>query len=220
MSFVNSEPEFAGERLSQWEQPEDEREFPDITGKSVSGRRIGVELAEWLNEEDIATAIGKERSEASILEAIGEQGPNATGHIDHVWLTVKAGARVTRADAAAFRTEVFSLIDACDRRWLSERYWERGAVLGSSDLDAYPTLTQYLDGAKLWSREHHHWPEGVPWILFRARVDVFNQDTMLTRRVSRSERKTAMIAEKSMSWSPQHQPFQRDRTFQRAHPSQ
>ena len=36
-AFVETEPEFAGERLVSWEQPEDEREFPDIWAKSVLG---------------------------------------------------------------------------------------------------------------------------------------------------------------------------------------
>lgn len=36
------------------------------------------------------------------------------------------------------------------------------------------------------------------------------------RRVSRNERNTAMIVEKRMSWSPQHQPFQQERPFQQA----
>ncbi len=49
-AFLNVDPEFAGERLADWHQPEDERDFPDIIGTSVTGRRIGVELGEWLNE--------------------------------------------------------------------------------------------------------------------------------------------------------------------------
>jgi hypothetical protein len=43
-AFLDLEPEFAGERLAEWEQPEDEREFPDI--RAMSGRRFGVELGE------------------------------------------------------------------------------------------------------------------------------------------------------------------------------
>jgi len=52
----------------------------------VSGRRIGVELGEWLNEEEIQAAKQKERLEEASLNDIGDQGPNPTQHIRYVWL--------------------------------------------------------------------------------------------------------------------------------------
>ncbi len=175
-AFVEVEPRFAGEELASWEQPKDEREFPDISAKSVSGRRVGVELAEWLNQDEIAAAMDKERREASILEAIGEQGPNPTGHIDLVWLLVKPGTRVKPADAAAFRGQIFALISECDRRWPTERFWRNGHQLSGSELDGYPVLAEYLNGVKLWPKDN--WPAGIDWILFPERVGPFDRDTM------------------------------------------
>jgi hypothetical protein len=176
-AFVETEPEFSGERLASWEQPQDEREFPDIRAKSMSGRRVGVELAEWLNQEEIAAAMDKERREKSILEAIGDQGSNPTQHIDHVWLLVKPRARVKLVDAAAFRTQLLALIAACERRWPTERFWRRGHQVSGPELDPYPVLARYLNGVRLWPKGD--WPNGVPWILFPARGGFFNRDTML-----------------------------------------
>lgn len=68
-AFLESEPEFAGERLADWSQPPDERDFPDIIGKSVTGRRVGVEIVEWLNESEIQTAKQRERTEQEFLSA-------------------------------------------------------------------------------------------------------------------------------------------------------
>jgi hypothetical protein len=78
-AFIDVAPEFAGERLADWDQPKDERDFPDIVGTSVKGRKIGVEIGEWLNEEEIQAAKQKERLEEGILNAIGDQGPNGPG---------------------------------------------------------------------------------------------------------------------------------------------
>lgn len=41
---------------------------------SVSGRNIGVELAEWLNEKEMAASMRQDKQEESILAAIGAQG--------------------------------------------------------------------------------------------------------------------------------------------------
>src|SRR5437867_3549365 len=72
-AFLGIEPNFCGESLSNWRQPTDEKEFPDIIATSISGRRIGVELGEWLNEDEIQAAKRKEQLEESFLAAIGEQ---------------------------------------------------------------------------------------------------------------------------------------------------
>src|SRR4051794_27041976 len=77
-TFLALEPEFAGEPLADWQQPEDEKDFPDIKGTSVSGRKIGVEIGEWLNEDEMRAAKRKERTEAEFLAAIGDQGVNPT----------------------------------------------------------------------------------------------------------------------------------------------
>jgi hypothetical protein len=43
----------------------------------------------------------------------------------------------------------------------------------------YPVLTRHLDWIKLWPRGgSYQWPDGIDWILFRARVDVFDRNTM------------------------------------------
>ena len=38
-------------------------ESPDIKGVSVTGKKVGVEIGEWLNEEEVQAAKQKERVE-------------------------------------------------------------------------------------------------------------------------------------------------------------
>jgi hypothetical protein len=173
-AFLEVEPEFAGERLADWRQPDDERDFPDITGRSVTGRKIGVEIGEWLNEEEIQTAKQKERIEEAFLNAIGEQGLNPTKHIRYIWLHPKT--KIATSDISSFRDQLFACILECDRRWPNERFWKIGHRLVGDELAPYPLLTKYLDAIKLWPANGEQWKEN--WITFPARVDIFDAETM------------------------------------------
>jgi hypothetical protein len=47
-AFLRIQPDFADEAITSWEQTK--ADPPDVLCVTRSGRRIGVELAEWLNE--------------------------------------------------------------------------------------------------------------------------------------------------------------------------
>lgn len=176
-AFLQIEPAFAGEALDNWDQPEDEKDFPDIIGKSVSGRCVGVELGEWLNEEEIEAAKRKERLEESILAVIGDQGTNPTEHFTFVWLHPKPTARITPADADGCRAQIFACTEECDRRFPNERFWTTGHQLSADELDPYPLLAKYLNAIRLWPNhgERHNYPN---WITFPLRAGAFDRETM------------------------------------------
>lgn len=176
--FLELAPEFCGERLGKWDQPDDEKSFPDIEGTSISGRKIGVELAEWLNEEEMQAAIQKERTEEEFLGAIGDQGSNPTTYIRSVWLHPKL-ARISPSDRERLRDELLTCVLECDRRWPSERIWSRGHQLSGDELKPYPLLAKYLDAIKLWSAEHGDRVERR-WIGFPVQCGSFGKETMLT----------------------------------------
>jgi hypothetical protein len=173
-SFLKVQPEFAGEPLSAWEQPNDERDFPDIIGTSVTGKKIGVEIGEWLNEEEIQAAKKKERTEEEFLNAIGDQGPNPTRHIRYIWLRPKKG--ILAKDASAFREQLFACVLECDKRWPNERFWKGGHRLVGGELAPYPMLAKYLEDITLKPANPEQSKEN--WITFRARVDIFDAETM------------------------------------------
>ena len=186
-AFYRLEPMFAGEPLAKWWQPDDAKDFPDIEATSASGRRIGVELGEWLHEGEMHAAKAKERLEESILKAIGEQGENATEHIYRVWLHPKPKARIKPADVVRFRQQLFACIETSDARWPQERFWHspQGHQLVNEELAIYPVLAKYLNAVKLWPKrqfpdgEIRHWPEGIDWIGFPSRGGPFSRETML-----------------------------------------
>jgi hypothetical protein len=123
-AFLRVVPDFAEEVITGWKQPVDEKEFPDIICESESSHRVGVELVEWLNEEETSVAKGTARIQESILRAIGEQGDNRATNIFAVFLFHKAKALIKPDDTAQFRIELFQFIQEVDRRWPSERFWQ------------------------------------------------------------------------------------------------
>ncbi len=186
-AFLRVEPMFVGEPLAKWWLPDDEKDFPDIKGTSVSGRHIGVELGEWLNEGEMHAAKAKERLEESILKAVGEQGSNTTEHIYRVWLHPKPKARIKPAEVAMFRQQLFACIETSDARWPQERFWRspQGHQLVNDELAVYPVLAKYLNAVKLWPKQQvpggeiRHWPDAIDWIGFPSRGGPFSQETML-----------------------------------------
>lgn len=185
-AFLKIEPKFAGEEIADWVQPADEKEFPDVICTSTSGRRIGVELGEWLNEPEMQAAKSTERLQGSILAAVGEQGPNNTENIYLVWLRPKPKARIKPADVGEFRHQLFACLQECDRRWPGERSWHspQGHRVSGDELTPYPTLARYLNGIQLFPREVYgqkakrQRPTGIDWITFPARGGFYSVDTM------------------------------------------
>ena len=173
-AFLAVAPKFCGEGLTHWYQHEDEREFPGIIGETVTGRRIGVEIAEWLNEEETQAAKRKERLEQLVIEAIGDQGKNPTRHIRFVWL--HPNGRVSPPDVAGFRKQLFACIGECDRRWPNEPHWRIGHKLAGDELAQYPVLSKYLNAIRLWPADGEQWSDN--WITFPLLVRAFDQDTM------------------------------------------
>ncbi len=192
-AFLKADPRFAGEEIADWEQPSDENEFPDVICRLTSGRRVGVELGEWLNEAEMQAAKSMERIQASILAAVGEQGENSTENIYLVWLLPKSKARIEPSDVDQFRRQLFQCIQECDQRWPRERFWHspQGHCVSGDELAAYPAVAKYLHGVQLFPSERYEgwppngrtvkrrWPVGHDWITFRARGGSYSEETML-----------------------------------------
>jgi len=192
-AFLRVVPQFSGETLRDWSQPQDCSEFPDVICTTRSGQRIGVELGEWLNEDEMCKAKGMERIQSSILSAIGDQGENTTDNIFFLWLRPKPKARVKPADVGLLRGELFRCIGEVDRRWPSEPSWHNppGHDVASEELSRFSMLQKYLVSIRFFPRKRYEgwppngrfvrriWPSGLNWIVFPCRGGSFDQNSML-----------------------------------------
>jgi hypothetical protein len=193
-SLLGADDQFLGEELAEWSQPLDQREFPDVTARTVSGRRIGIELGEWLNERETAASISAEKAQTAMLTAIGPHRLNVTNHVRNVWLARKPGAKVRPADADQFSYQLYSCIDACDS---DDTLWDSpaGHFVSSGELRTYPVLARYLQGLTLHRRKAGEtWPSGRDWIGFPYRGGAYAADTMLDPLVDLVQRKCGHYA--------------------------
>jgi hypothetical protein len=193
-AFLGSKPDFAGEAIGSWEQPD--QDPPDILCLTASGRRIGVELGEWLNEEQIREAKGSEAIQDSILTAIGPQPTNDTENIYFAWLHPRPKARVKPADVPAFRSEILDLVREVDTRWESEPFWQSPQGCQYQEFAAYPAVGKYLRYVRFFPRLHYvgwppqgqmekrTWPEKCDWLIFPARGGAYSKEPMVNALLS------------------------------------
>lgn len=183
-AFLRAMPDFAREKLRDWTRaPIDP---PDILCTTVSGRTVGVELGEWLNEEQMHEAKGLEAVQDSITKAIGVQPNNACQNIYYAWLHPRPRVRVRPTDSTAFREEIFKLVADADRRNDPDpapQGWPFQDFGGS-----YPTVQKYLLSITFFPRRQWHpdgsitdrtWPAGVDWLTFSSWGGAYNEEPMV-----------------------------------------
>jgi hypothetical protein len=54
-AFLAAAPDFAGDAVQRWCQPK--QDPPDVLCATTTGRQVGMELTEWLDQGQIAEAI-------------------------------------------------------------------------------------------------------------------------------------------------------------------
>jgi hypothetical protein len=177
-AFLQERPRFAGEPIKKWGQPEDEKEFPDVTCFTITGRKLGVELYRWLNESQIRHTKKIERIHNSITSALGNQGDNTTKNIYFIMLYPKSNACVKPKDRDLLRQELFHYIKEVDDRWLSEPLWHNPPAYRATPekFSPFPILQKYLDSIMFVPRRGYTglptnvrpvkktWPRGQNWI--------------------------------------------------------
>lgn len=195
-SFLNVCPGFADESITDWHQicdwypatglqppapPNDKR--PDVICVTESGKRVGVELKSWINEEQIAKAKLQEKFVESILRAIGDLPANGTLHIRQVILKGKPKT-FNKRDAEQLRSELFQLIRQADHNWPYKAKWEQSSS-DPADLADFPTLRRYLTRVEIVPYRNFGKPiieerfRNVHWIRFPNRASHFKIEYML-----------------------------------------
>ncbi len=165
-AFRAAHPSFSN-RVADVKQPEDE--FPDVIVHLHDGQRIDFELAEWLQPQQMAASMRRERLRESILDAIGEQGENSSEYFNFILLFPRPDSPTfKRSDADDFRKEIWELVQETDRRWMTERHWRTPQGRQVYDFNSHPILGKYvvkiIFDPILASDDLRKYPSGIPWI--------------------------------------------------------
>jgi len=154
-SFLKAYPDFAGERIKEWDvveewyakrgltpPPEPFNKRPDIIALTGSGKRIGIELKNWLIQQQIGEARRRERIQDKILQAI-EKPPNETQTIGYVWLFPKQ-AQFEARDAEGFRHQLLCQIAKADDEMARRPAFEELSTYDIENFCDFPLLGKYL----------------------------------------------------------------------------
>ena len=186
-SFLRACPDFASEPIVEWEvvdewynkraldpppPPFDKR--PDVIAITESGKKIGIELKNWINQDQIDEAKKEEKTRDAILKAIGPQQSNETKHIGYVRLWARQEKLLPR-DAEEFRKQIFALVGQRDTAWSQKPDWEQEQLEDVRDFTGFPILKKYLHSVEI-----HPWPRfPTAWIQFPSRGGAYSPTDML-----------------------------------------
>lgn len=177
--FLKVAPEFKpGIARAGWTQPAEDP--PDVGFIDTAGRRVGVELKAWLNEDQIAQAKRREATEAGFLAALAPQPRNTNNVVSLVWPRLAKDRAPKGADARAFKGELLSLIEEKDREWSARAHEPvQGETVPARDFGKRPTLQRYLEAVCLFPRKLIDQRE-ENWITFPSRGGAYDEIAMLT----------------------------------------
>ena len=165
---------FSGSPVTNWSQPQ--KDPPDIECYLHDNRTIGLELTNWLDEKQIASAKGQESIEEPFRRAL-HMVSNQTQHFQLVWMNAKE--RLRKGDEAALRDEMIHLIAFLDERWATEPRWQSPQGFDWNDFASYPTLARYFVSLEIHAR---HTPRlatesSAPgWLSFPCRGEAYSPD--------------------------------------------
>lgn len=143
------------------------------------GVRIGVEIAEWIDEWHIAFAKQHEREEDSFREVIDTRSsPPPFANVGNVWIHPrKPLAAQVRGD---FRAALFDFLSQSNSGWETFEDPDDPQGVDIHEFPSHPILGEYLLGLDLFSQSR--WPSHpeTQWIQFPATGGAYDKDTMLT----------------------------------------
>ena len=175
-AFLRTVPNFVDSPIERWESGQDP---PDVLCIEKWGRRIGVELANWLDEEQMAASIERERLEHSYLEAIRSEEVAPPENIGLVWLSERLDTRLQQIDAESFRKELFELINEIDHQWFSNEDRDNPQGVFIRRFPNHSCLERHLQLLTIYSRKDFDTMLGFRWIDFPMTGGAYTPDTMV-----------------------------------------
>lgn len=161
-AFVAAHPNFAERKLacSPGADP------PDFVGTDPEGKRVGIELGEWLNEEQMRTSVARERKKDSFMNAVKSEEVEPPTNVGMVWMGRRAAVTLHAEDADHFQKEIFACVAEIDACWQENEEWHSRQGHQTADFSNYPTVARYLESLTFIPRERMPTIKGIAWLTF------------------------------------------------------
>jgi hypothetical protein len=188
-AFQKACPNFAGRPLKSRRRGGDP---PDILCLDFAVKRIGVELVEWLNQEQVSREKPLYKLESEYHRIIRSDKQLTPPNVGQVFIYAKDRKRLLPAKAKAFRKELYRFISAVAGRWPE---WDDPQGYGYRDFSGFPMLEEHLESLVFFSRDRFQPYPGVPWIWFELHGGAFDSKWMLDALITNIHKKIKKYAQ-------------------------
>jgi hypothetical protein len=161
-AFKAACPDFAGREL----KCETGADPPDILGTDATGKRVGIELGEWLNEKQMEASVARERQKDSFMNRLKSEEREPPTHVGLVWMGRKANAVLRAEHAEAFANEIFACVADTDRRWPENADWHSPQGHQITEFAVYPSVARCIDSLTFILRFRMPTIKGIAWLTF------------------------------------------------------
>jgi hypothetical protein len=185
--FEKKNPNFAGRKVTSvlGNDP------PDILCTDEADKRIGVELGEWVNKDQIKASKIREAIERSYGDAVQSRKASHPSNIGMVRFGPKDAVQVSAGDAKSFRDEMYAFIEWLNTNWPPSdlKYNPRHYV--HHDFSGYPMLAKYLHMLEFIPANVINPPNGYEWIGFRPAGGAYSSESAITALAELIAKKTS-----------------------------
>ena len=178
-AFLSNYPlMFASSPVTTWVQPH-QRPSRYRVQLARDGRTIGLEITNWLDEQQIRNDKREESLEEPFRRAL-HLVPNETEHVRLVWMCVKD--RLRKGDEPALIAEMTGLVAYLDKRWETEPDWQSPQEFVWNDFANYPALARYLVNLDIYPRRARRAvaePAALGWLTFPYPGGAYSPNSMV-----------------------------------------
>jgi hypothetical protein len=168
---------------------------PDFVGTDGANKRLGIELGEWLNPQQMAVSIARERQKDSFMNALNSEEVEPPKNIGMVWIGKQERVALRAEDAVQFRKEIFACVADIDARWHENEDWHSPQGYHMGNLSAYPSVAKYLASLKFIPRTRMPTIKGIAWLTFPLEGGAYTPQHAVEALLELIRKKTAMYAD-------------------------
>lgn len=135
--FVTTHPEFLG--LKTWVPGP---EPPDVIIMDNQSRRLGIELTEWLDDQQATPSISDSENQYQCLAVLDTENSPPPQHFQQAQIWFCGGKRLSQRDRTSFRREFYALVSEIDSTWQQQMAGTAQKIW--NDFSNYPILRKYI----------------------------------------------------------------------------
>ena len=165
---------------------------PDFICVAAGGARIGVELSEWLDEQQIAHQRPQYQREHEFLRLIDSRSVEPPTNIGNIWVFEHEGIRLRPADSEEFKKQLYAFVRELDRRWSDLEGHDDSQGLDVDTFPSYPMVAKYLGSLRCWSQATFRTHAGNEWMSFMPHGGGYDEESAFDALKESLARKTAM----------------------------